>query len=63
MHPTLYRFREKKFVKLAWVGWSGHFLEDLSEVDVTEIRKKYLENDCYPVFIPKDMLARYSYYI
>jgi hypothetical protein len=59
LYPTLYRFREKNLVRLAWVGWSGHFLEDLTEDEATELRELYLKKDCYPIFISKARMAIY----
>ena len=59
----MYRFRERKFVKLAWVGWSDYFLEDLDPNDANEIRNLYVANDCYPVFVPRETLSSFSFYI
>jgi hypothetical protein len=50
-------------VRLAWVGWSGHFLEDLTEDEATELRELYLKKDCYPIFISKARMAIYQHYI
>jgi hypothetical protein len=50
-------------VKLAWIGWSGHFKEDLSEEDLKEIKTLFKQKDCFPIFFQKELLHKFFYYI
>eukprot|EP00347_Sterkiella_histriomuscorum_P019072 403343064 len=56
-------FREKKFLKLTWIGWAGFDLDTLSEQDVLEIRALYMKNDCIPIFFKTELMDKYLYYL
>lgn len=63
LYPTLFRFREKKFLKLTWIGWSGFDVNDLSDSDINEITGLFLKNDCIPIFFKTELMDKYTYYL
>jgi trehalose-6-phosphate synthase len=62
LYPTLYRFREKKLVKMTWIGWAGVSSDEVTEEDRFQIRELLKQNDCVPIFYEKKLLDDFVYY-
>jgi trehalose 6-phosphate synthase/phosphatase len=45
-----------------WIGWSGLMKERINEEERRKLEEKILdENNCYPIFLPQEEVAKYYY--
>jgi hypothetical protein len=50
-------------VNLKWIGCANLDLVDIPEDELKEVKGVYQSRDCIPLFISKDLLGKFGFYL